>query len=58
VLDTSRRLLAIELSRPIDLVDDHDVDQSLFDVGQQLLDRAGKAAVVIWGLAQSPAFPC
>jgi hypothetical protein len=48
--------------QPIDLIDDHDVDQPLFDVGQQLFERgtlhrrAGKAAVVICGLAQSPAF--
>src|ERR1019366_7488293 len=49
--------------QPIDFIDDHDVDQSLFDVGQQLFERrtlhrrAGKAAVIICGLAQPPAFP-
>jgi hypothetical protein len=48
--------------QPIDLVDDHDIDQALFDVRQQLFEggtlhrRAGKAAVIVRGLAQSPAF--
>src|SRR5271169_275324 len=49
--------------QPIDLIDDHDVDQALFDVRQQQLERrtlhrrTGKTAVVIMCLAQSPALP-
>ena len=47
--------------QPVDLVDDHDVDQALADIGQQPLQRrplhvaAGEAAVVVGGLDQPPA---
>ena len=47
----------------IDLIDHYNVDQTIFDVRQQLFERgalhcrSGKTAVIVRGLAQSPAYP-
>ncbi|HKM99750.1 MAG TPA: hypothetical protein VJX23_04495 [Candidatus Binataceae bacterium] len=48
--------------QPVDLVDDHDIDQPLINVSQQTLQcwplhrSAGQAAIVISGLDQTPSF--
>ena len=46
----------------VDLVDDHDIDETLADIGEQTLQRrplhraARKPAVVVCGLDELPAF--